>query len=394
VVLAATASLGAQAANADTSQSIDVSVSGSAGTNPYFNTTDGGWRAAATVSVDPRLSAGDEVTSVVLTGDFRLRQYTGQYGTDDSVAVGAAAQTRLSERSVLSGGLNLMSSRSGALDVLQIAPAQPPDQSSQLAPDVVPPDISAVGQGTRVTRYFAHAGFQDTLSETSQIDVGLSGGYTSSDRSAGQNYAQLDLTIDYDRTLNPRTSFLTTLTIGGSDYSAQVFRDARYVTPLVGIKSNLNENTSVTVQGGATLTHFVGGGDRVDAAANVNLCRDWLRSTLCAVLSRRSAPTAYEGVSTYDTAGLSYSLQTGENDRLALSANYGRTRSLEPGLAVARSTTVFGASADYSHELGKRTVAFIRPSVAFDRSSALANSSTRSSVQLELGIRQHFGDLR
>jgi len=395
VLLAATATLTSHAANADTQHSLDVSVGASAGRNPYLETAGGGWRAAGTLTLDPRIWTGNEVTSAVFTGELRLREYTSQYQSDETVNVGAALQTRLSERAIVSGGINLMSSRSGALDVLQIAPSSPPDQSTFPAPDLVPPDISAVGRGTRITRYFAHAGLDGTLSPRSQIHVDVSGGYTESQRSTGQNYGQVDVAIDYTNVLSPRTSLITSLTLGGADYRAPVFRDADYAAPLIGIKTSLSENVSLTIQGGVTLTHFVGGGDHVEAAANANLCRVWLHSTICAVVARRSAPTAYDGVSTSDTAGLSYSLQTGSADRWALSANYGRTRGLDAlASGVRRSTTVFGASADYSHAFGKRTFAFIRPSATFDRASASVNAPTRSSVQLEVGIRQHFGDSR
>src|SRR6478735_1711410 len=114
------AALNANGASAEDHQSFDVSVSGRTVTNPYLDSNNHSLEAAGSISIDPRISTGNEVTTFVINGDFRLDQYTGGYGTDQSLAAGAAVQTRLSERTVLSGGANFTSSRLGAIDVLQI----------------------------------------------------------------------------------------------------------------------------------------------------------------------------------------------------------------------------------------------------------------------------------
>jgi hypothetical protein len=392
--LTAIAGFTAHSANAETHQSVDVSLSGRAVTNPYLDSASGSWSGVGTISIDPRISINNELSTLVLTGDFRLSQHTRRYGTDESLAIGAAAQSRLSERTVISGGLNLTSSRSGALDVLQIAPTPLPDQPQTVSPDVILPDISAVGQRSRVNRYFGHVGVTHILSPTSNIGVNLSGGYTETSRRGGQNYAQANLAVDLEHTLSPRTSLLGTLNIGGSDYSGTAFRDAVFVTPLVGVKSSLSEDTKLTVQAGATLTRFKGGGDHADFAANVSLCHEWLHSSLCGAASRSAAPTAYDGVSTYTSAGLTYSLQSGSADHFSLGAHYGQTKGLlNSASALSRSTRLLGISGEYSHEFGTRTFAFVRPSVTRYISSTSSGSSTRTSFQIEIGIRQRFGDL-
>jgi hypothetical protein len=389
------AALNANGASAEDHQSIDVSVSGRTVTNPYLDSNNHSLEAAGSISIDPRISTGNEVTTFVINGDFRLDHYTGGYGTDQSLAVGAAVQTRLSERTVLSGGGNFTSSRLGAIDVLQIGAPPLSDPSQSLSPDVLPPDISAVGQRSRVNHYSAHVGLQHVLSPSSNIGFRLSGSYADSHDTGGQDYTNFDAAIDYDRALSERNSFLATMQVGSANYSGRSFRDATFASPLIGIRSNLNENTKLTVEGGATLTRLAGGEDHVDFAANANLCREGLHFSLCAVASRSSAPTAYEGVTTFTTAGLTYSVQPSEVDRFNLSAHYGRTDGISNlASAIGRSSTVWGGAAEYTRNLGKRTVAFIRPSVTYDRNSRYSGNASNTSVQFEIGIRQRFGDLQ
>jgi hypothetical protein len=382
------------AASADTRQSVDVSVSGKAVSNPYLDAANGSWSGVGSISIDPRISTGNEVTSFVLTGDVRISQYTRRYGADESASIGAAMQTRVSERTVLSGGVNFISSRSSALDVLQIAPSGPSDQTQPLSPDVILPDISTVGQRDRVNRYFAHVGMDRVLSANSGIGFNLSGGYTDTNRPGGQNYARADFALNYRKTLSPRTSFLATMTLGGSDYSGSAFRDAIFMTELVGVKSSLGEHTDLTVQGGATLTRFSGGESHVDLAANVSLCQQWLRSSLCAIGSRSAAPTAYQGVSTFTAAGLTYSLQAGATGRFTIGAHYGQTKGLTDfASSLRRSSTLFGISGEYSRTLATRTFVFVRPSMSRNSSSTFVGSANRTSFQVEIGVRHRFGDI-
>ena len=48
--------LTATGANAETRESVDVSISGKTVTNPYFNSTDNSLAGAGTISIDPRIS--------------------------------------------------------------------------------------------------------------------------------------------------------------------------------------------------------------------------------------------------------------------------------------------------------------------------------------------------
>lgn len=384
------------AVSAQSRATVDVSVGARGSTNPYLAGSDA-TVGSATLSVDPSIILEDERTTFGFEGHFQVAQYSSRHGTDAAGSLSIRGQTQLNERTSLSTSMSGRSSRS-AHDILQLntAPQQQPESSGPIVPDIIQPDLTVAGSGSRINNLSSQISLQRALAPGSTLSFGLNGGITETSGRVLNDYAQLGLNISYTRQLSERAYLVGVVQASRADYKDRSTGDGTYVTPLAGFNYRLGETVSLSAQAGVTVaTVNDGTGDDIehlDFAANISLCRQAGLSRLCANVARSSQPTALGGISTADNAGISYSLQTGARNNLTLNARYGRTSRIEEAVRTGGNVEVFGFGGRYSHELSRRLAVY--GSTSLTRTNYTLGSRSRDSVQIEVGIRQRFGDLR
>lgn len=382
-------------AAAQSRSSVDVSLGARGSTNPFLTGSEKAV-GSATLSIDPQFTIENETSSFDVDGHFQLAQYSSRHGTDAAARLALRSQAQLNERTSLSTAVMGRSSRS-AHDLLELNSGPQLDTPEPIVPDLTQPDITIVGSGARISNVSSQISLQRVLSPTSTLGLGVNGGVTRTSGPRGNDYAQIGLQANYARQLNERAFLNGSLHASQVDYKDRSLGDGRYITPLIGIQYTLNEDVTLSAQAGATVASVndgLGGKvEQVDLAGNISLCRRTELSRMCANASRNSQPTAFGGLSTSTNLGISYVLQTGSSNQLSVNGRYARTsRILEQATGLSNDAEVFGIGGRYSHDLNSRLAVY--GSTSLTRTNYINGPKSRDSVQVEIGIRHRFGDLR
>lgn len=383
----------AAGASAQTREHVDISIGGTVETDPFLVPGEDTMAAGATLVVEPTVFVEEDTATLSLQGFLRLQQYTNRYGTDASAGLNAGGMTRLDERTSLSSSLGLSSSRSAARD-FYLSGEDLLDLPVDTFPGLQIPDVTAAGRRSRVNAIRANSSLNHALSPLDSVQLGLNVGYT--DAEGGDNRVA-GLQTAYRRQISERTSARGSVSLGHADYLDRIGGDGTFLTPMVGGEHQLSQNASLSAQVGATFTSIeTSAGDRkknVGLAASFDLCDRRQGRAVCASASRQAQPTAFGGLSTVSSLGISYGADLGERDRFSLAARYGRSKSiLEDVLLQARDTTMYGLSSTYTRHMNDRLSAYISPS--FTRVSSDDFGGGRSNFRAEAGIRLRIGARR
>jgi hypothetical protein len=381
-------------AHAQTRERLDVAISGSADTNPFLlpgEETDSG---TVTLTVDPAVFIEDDRATLAIEGRFRLEQYTTRYGTDLSASLNASGTSRLSERTTLSSRVGFRSSRSAARDAFLSNDGDlfelPVDE---FLPDLVP-DVTTAGRRTRLTAFEGAVSLAHALSPLDGIEFGVRASHVDTDAVGDHRIA--GFAGGYRRRVTERTWADATFDLGYADYLGRSNGDAIFLTQLVGAEHQVTQSTSVSAQAGATYTSIetLAGDSRknVAFAVSFDLCDRRARQTLCATASRKAHPTAFGGVSTVTSLGVSYGANLGEKDRISFAGRYGRSKSIVEEGFQDQDSKVFTLSSTYSRDLNDRLSAFVAPS--FSRVNSDHLLERRSNFRVEVGVRMRIGALR
>ncbi|MXO60713.1 hypothetical protein GRI89_14315 [Altererythrobacter salegens] len=395
MLLAASAAALAPAggASADSREQLDISVGGSASSNPYLLPNDQGTDFAATLSVDPAIFMQDDVSTFTLQGHISLKQYTSRYGTDASASFNASGTTRLSGRTSLSSSFRIRSSKTAVQDVAFAEGGNVSVLPPESFPPVEVPDVTTAGRKGRVDAMDGSAVISHALSPVEQLQVGFDVGRTTAEGVGTHEIAASQ--ISYRRQVSLRTSVSASASLGLVDYRDRPFGDARSIIPMIGIQHQFGEFTAATAQVGAAFTDIkndLGGHDKdVGLALTFNLCDRRSRRDLCASASQQTRPTTYGGASTVSLLRLSYGIDVGEMNRLSIAGSYGRSESLVADSFLQDRRKFVALTSSYSHNLNDRLVAFVSP--GFSRVSTSNGGGRRSDFKIGVGIRLRIGAL-
>lgn len=385
---------GAVQAQTTPSVSVDVSLGGTADSNPFLE-TNGASTISATLQVEPRVYWEDETTSIAIDANLRLSQYMEQYGNDIGGRIGIQGRKQLDKRTSLALSAGFQSSRStfrddflanlnGSLDTIKF-------------PALVFNDLTIVGRRTRVMTLDAYVGLDHIISEDDAINVFGTTAYSRFGGSIQSDYRTGTLGVRYRRRLSERTSATAGVTATVADYVGVNTGDARIISPQIGIENKINERLSWTANLGVSIASV----DNEQRAAQtsayltaaLSLCDKGVKSALCGSLTRSAEPTAFGGIRPVTNVAFSYERQLSLNDRLSVTGRYGRIGQSNTLLSVAqpRSSQLFGVAATYDKVINDRLSFFITPSFTKVIEKPLRNASNYA---ITVGVKMRLGKLR
>ncbi len=389
-------------AGADTRANVLVSGGLRYETAPYLGASDDNGTLGATVEVTPSVFFVDEITRFRISGNLAYDLYFDGVRDNERVQVSADGQTRLDERTGLSGGLQFLSSQSYAQNSLFVGT----DDLIALEPDEVPEfpliDPTVAGTGRRISTLSVRGALTRTISPIDSLSVGLSAQGSATEGDFGRDYRSAGASLGYARQLSERTRLQANVSVNKNDYLDQERGDSYSITPLVGISQQISPTLSWSGQVGVSYANIDDGfGNReenVDFALSVNGCKRGVRGNLCFGAARDATPTTFGGLSTSTSVNVQYDRQLSLNGRINLLAAYRRSERILEGdfiedddIGLNRSSELLSAGARYRHTFTQRLSAFANVSYSkpftdtFDRDG---------NFQTYLGVSYLFGDVR
>lgn len=374
--------------------SVDVSLGGTADSNPFLE-TNGASTISATLQVEPRVYWEDETTSASIDANLRVSQYMERYGNDIGGRIGIQARKQIDKRTSLAASAGFQSSRStfrddflanlsGSLDTVKF-------------PALVFNDLTIIGRRTRVMTLDAYVGLDHTISEDDAINVFGTTSYSRFGGATQSDYRTGTLGLRYRRRLSERTSATAGVSATAADYIGVNTGDARIVSPQIGIENKLNERLSWTANVGLSIVS-VDDAQRVAQTsayltAALSLCDKGVKSALCGSLTRSAEPTAFGGIRPVTNVAFSYEQQLTANDRFSVTGRYGRIGQSNVAFALAqpRNSQLFGAAATYDKAINDRLSFFVSPSFTKVIEKPFRNASNYA---ITVGVKMRLGKLR
>ena len=370
---------------------VDVSVNGTADSNPFLE-PGGASTLSGTLQVDPKVYWEDETTSVVVDASLRMTQYLQRYGNDISGRVGVLAKRQLSTRTSLSATAGFQTSRSTLKDFFLGSLGAPLDPVQ--FPDVTFSDVTITGRRTRVQTLDASLGLDHVISEDSGVNVFAATTYSQFSGSDQFDFRTGSVGANYRWQLSERTNITAGVTGTIADYIGTKDGDARIISPQVGINNQINERVSWTANLGVSLASIDNalGASRTKTyiTGAFSICDKGVESALCGSISRSAEPTALGGVRAVTNLAVIYDKQLSRNERLILSARYGQTSQASAPLSVngVRNSQIYGVSGTYSKDISERLAFVVTPSftkVVERRFRDEANYAITVGIRLRLG---------
>ena len=380
---------------AQTRANLDVSVGGTAASNPYLLNGSDTKAAGGNLTLAPSLTFLDGDTSVSLNGSVDLEKFADKYGLDESVQFGAKGEHRVNERTTISADVGFRSSESaarrffGGADLSELEPGEFPDSP------VLDPTLGSING--RTSRIDVNASVEHLLSPNSALTATAGMGLTKAESASGEDFRDANVVLNYSRQLTVRTSLLATIDAGYADYLGRQIGDGLFANGMAGVDHQFTESLHLSVQLGVSVAEVESLAGlketSVSWAGNVDFCDRTARGALCARASRSAQPTSLGGLTTVNSVGVSYARSFGPVSSVSASATYSRTnRSLAAGFPLSSSHTELAAvSSTYRHKLGERLSAYLTPSFT---SISDDFSGARENYQVLLGISYHFGPVR
>lgn len=367
----------------------DVAAGGSESRNPFLQTGDNTSAAAAFVQVAPHFGISDEVSEVTLDSTLRYNRYSRHYGDDASAYASLQAERRLSPQTLLRAHASGHVSRTSVQDFLA---GRGVGQSDPGAPAPLP-DVTFAGTRSRTIVLDAGVGLDHDLNERDRLEAGLAVTSTQFSQASQSDYRFATGDMSFRRSISERTSAFAAVRIGYSDFLKGKLSDGVFVSPTVGIATQLSPR--LNLEGGLGVSYSrvndLGGrkNSRLVPSGWMTLCERIVQDKGCFKLTRGSQPTAQSGLTTVTTAGFTYSKLIGLKDQLGASATY--TRNDQPG--TQRSGDIFDlltASATYDRSFNRRFALYLTPSYARLLGTSV---SRRSDLAVLVGVRYRFGSV-
>lgn len=373
---------------------IDVTASGAAESNPFFE-QDADATLSATLQVDPKVYWEDETTSVVLDASMRMTQYLQNYGNDFGVRVGVLARRELSTRTSLTASAGFQSSRSRVQDFFFSnldTPLNPVE-----FPDVTFTDVTIAGRRNRVETLDASLGLDHILSEDETIGFFGATSYSQFGGSNQRDFRTGTVGTRYRRQLSERTSINASVSGTIADYIGTKNGDARIISPTVGIDNKIDERISLTASVGVSLASvddaFGNAQRKTYLTGAFSICDKGVQSALCGSISRSAEPTALGGIRGVTNLAVVFDKQLSQKERISVSARYGQTSQSATPLALPgiQNSQLYGVTGTYSKDLNERLAFVVTPSFTKFVEKGIRDEANYA---ISVGIRLRLGKLR
>lgn len=363
------------AAQSEERLSADVSATAGYSNNPFSVTGNDTGAGVLTLDFAPRYQILTERSTITLSGDANLQQYTRRYGRNDSYSGALDYVLRPSERITAHTRLDLASSVLGSFTGLQpgfgtVVPGTTGDGTTTgtTAPVVTIPTatslvpITDIGLfGLRNRRKFARLS-GDMSWGLSLRDTLTISGYAEATRYSSLpqfgNYEAYSGSLGYSRRVSDR------LTVGlrgsASSFQYRTANSNSRVFPIEATASGrLSERWNIDGALGVTFVESdaPGSTNRTSLSGNVNLCRQGQLTSTCIQATRQVSPTGLVGTQYVTSAGINWSRRLSELSNLSLGGSYskvgGDTARLVPGFLPLQNEFVQG-TVSYDRRLRER----------------------------------------
>jgi len=331
-ILAVTVATGALSAAApalasDTRFSVDLRSGLGYSRNPFLSTGETG-SGSIEFGVTPELQIVDSLGTTALNARYNRTEWFRRYSASDNYGAGLTSDRQLSARTKMTARLDYDSSVLALID---------------------PIDVPLIAGRQRRERYVGSLGFvyqpgaRDTISVDGSVmhnDYGR--------RDIGTNWTYTG-TLGYDRGLTETSSIGGRVTYSRSDYRGDF--DSDVVTPQLVYKNRF--------AGGWNLEAGVGliyisrpTGDDTSLSADLSLCKEDERLTLCLAGSRASQSTGYGSVRIETMVEASGQYRTSERGTLSAAASYSRSNG-EDIFFASRRVEYLRGNLTYEHALNE-----------------------------------------
>ena len=389
----------AAAAAFDTKRGIStyVEVQGGVGysTNPEFRFDDDSGAGFGRISITAVHSRSTERTTTLLSAFAQSYFYTGDVGSQQSLSLSAAHNTRVNEKLSLFGNLGISYDKGGQLDTSFGGASGILDVPGGLNPPVLlPPGSDFLSVSGRTFRATGNIGGQWTLSARDFVTASTGLQYVRFDGVTDSHYTSVPISLGYDRQISTRTTIGARISAQHTDYDGP--GNFRSVTPQLTFQSALSSTMTVTGAIGASFAETDDGivkRHTTGLTANLGACSRGQKETFCGRASVDQQSATVAGPARTINVGLDYSRQLGRDDTIRLSADASRYSSpviFTTGPGFSRSTYVRGA-ADYSRRIGNRLFGGVTLAA---RKISQNGPDPDADLSGSLFVRYRLGDLR
>ena len=385
-----------QSSLAGISTYVDLEAGAGYSSNPVQSlqsNTGAGFGRIGVHAVHTRLS---ERTSTVLSGFAQSQFYTKHYGAEQSVAISARHEARVSEKLHLWGEIDTSYDKGGQLDTRIISvPDVPLIPGTIVPPPLLPPGSDFLS--ARGKHYNANALFGGDLALGAVDSLNFSSGVQFVKFRTGDvetRYTTIPVSIGYNRQINARASAGFRVSAEHTDYNGPT--NFGVVTPQVTGQLRLSETMTLNGAVGVSFTRVDDGIEvrhSTGFAADVSLCSATLRGHFCARGSIDQTSATSAGPAKSVNVGLDYSRQLDANQTLAFSLDANRYTSptaFVVGTSFSRAT-YFRAAADYSRRFGGRWYGGVNLAA---RKISEDGPDPKADVTGSLSIRYRIGDIQ
>lgn len=383
----------ASPAFAETEFSTDVSLGVSASTNPYLQTGPVNSSLSGSVTVTPRLTVTENVTSFTLSGFGHIEEYEENFQTNNSFGLSGGVDHSLSERTELRGRIGF----DGSIIGVNTNFFNPPNVFDDNFLPPIADDIALNGTNQRRNSFQGGIGLSHSISELDSISLDVSAtAIRFGDMVVQDQYNFFGQNVAYSRILSESTTIGASLGLSQVNYLGQSQGDSNVITPSLTFDQQLGPDFSVSGSLGASFTRVdngLGKTSSTDFSGSLSLCRQAETSNFCLNASRQTLPSSFDGVRSQTTFGMGYSKTLTRNDDVSI--NVGYTRSSNPILGPIQVTNssleYVSATATLNHRFQDRISGFVS---AGYNDSFQSGFSRRANKQVSIGIRISFGNDR
>lgn len=377
---------------AETQFYTDVSLGAGWSSNPYLQNGPSSSSISGSVTVIPRLTLTEDVTTFDLRGLARIEEFDEDirtntaYGLDASVAHSLSDRTQLRARAGFQG--SIVGVNSGFFN--------PPDVIDTNFLPPIADDIGLNGTNQRRTTFQGGAGISHSLSEVDSISLDVSASAVRfGDAIVQDEYNFFSQNVGYSRVLSETTSIGVSLGLSQVNYLNQSQGDSDIISPAITFEQQIGPDFNLSGSAGVSFARVdngpLGKTNSTDFSGAFSLCRQGQSNNFCLSGSRQTLPSAFDGVRSQTSIGLGYSQKLSRKNDFSVSAGYSRSSNpvLGPNQVATETLEYVRGSATFNHRFQDRITGFI--SVGYS-DSYQQGISREANTQASIGIRIRFGN--
>src|SRR5579884_4064370 len=400
--LAATAFAGALffsagAANATTTDTLDISAGAGFSSNPRLRITNVQSSGFARISAYGNHTWKNERSSASIHGYIENTSYLKNYGSQRIFSLGADTTYTVSPTLSLYGNLDFYGDLNGQLSNRLIAvPSGPPvtDPNNPLPP--VPAIPGVIGFSGHQYRLYGQVGASIRSSERSTISVTAGAQRSWFTANPDFDYNSYFGSLGYSLELSERTSIGPTVFVQYQDFTHG--DSATIVNPVATVHTQLSESVVADAAVGILLLHQDRNGqtsNTVSPSFNGSICSQGTISRLCAHVAHDARSALNSGLITggskssiTTTAGVDYYRQLSEDATIQASLYATRYSASTSGInGQSLHTTYLSGVAGYDRKVGHRLYAGISGGV---RNLFQSGPDPRADLNANIYLRYRF----